>query len=346
MFILAPIRHRLFRISPDETKFDRRGFPRADPVVQHHLETAGRNFIDGYNAALAKPQAGELAAVLSKVDAMYRGFAFEGAAMALALLDLVTPWNRRRWQRFAASPAGDAHLYMLHVGAGWAAARHPWAKRNFARTIERYHPLYRWLLLDGFGFHEGFFRAGEYVGARAAPSRLSRHAARVFDQGLGRSMWFSQGADSERIAAAIWAFPASRHEDLWSGVGLAASYAGGVERGRLEELRSRAADYGPHLAQGAAFAAKARQRAGNLVPHTELASDVFCRLPADQAAAVTDECLRDLPADGAEPAYQVWRARISERFGGGKEKTSHERDAAQVPVSPWRNSQEARRFPD
>jgi hypothetical protein len=127
-------------------------------------------------------------------------------------------------------------------------------------------------------------------------------------------MWFSHGADSERIAAAISAFPMSRQGDLWSGLGLAAAYAGGVDRAVLEELLNQAGNFAPQLAQGAAFAAKARQRASNPVPHTSLACEVFCRMSTDESAAVTDNCLVDLPPDGAEPAYQTWRGKISACF--------------------------------
>jgi hypothetical protein len=331
---VATFRKTVFGISPEETRFDRRGFSPAEPTVRKHLETAGRAFIDGYNTALADPKPEVLTGRLNKIATMFRGFAFEGAAMGLALLDLITPWNRRRFQQLLDSPAGDAHLYLLYVGAGWGIARVPWARGGFERTMTRYDRLYRWLALDGFGFHQGFFYTRNYVEGQATWPRLSHHAAQVFDQGLGRSMWFSHGGDPARLAASVAAFPADRRSDLWSGVGLGASYAGGVERDWLEELRERAGEYAAHLAQGAAFAAKARQRAGNLVPHTEMACDVFCRLPAAKAAAVTDDCLKELPADGAEPAYQVWRRRIREQLALRKEATSDERNAAQAPVPP------------
>jgi hypothetical protein len=308
------LRRVLLGISVTETSFARRGFVIGDPTIQQHLETAGQAFVEGYNSALAKPRAARFIATLNDVDAMYRGFAFEGAAMALALLDLVTPWNRRRLQRFIESPAGDAHLYMLHVGAGWAIARIPWARRSFERAMGRYQPLYRWLALDGYGFHQGFFHPQEYVEGQAVPRRLSAYAARVFDQGLGRSMWFSHGAEATRIADRISAFAANRRKDLWSGVGLAATYAGGVERGVLQELRERTGVYAAHLAQGAAFAAKARKRADNMVETTDLACDVLCGCSADEAAAITDVCLRDLPEDGPEPAYELWRSRIRQCF--------------------------------
>jgi hypothetical protein len=72
--------------------------------------------------------------------------------------------------------------------------------------------------------------------------------------------------------------------------------------------------YQSYLAQGAAFAAKARQRAGNPTAHTELACQVLCGMSAGKAAELTDSSLRDLPPDGAQPAYEHWRQRIQSYF--------------------------------
>lgn len=313
MIDFAPVRRLAFGISPDEATFAGRGFPSPAADARQRLETAGRSFIEGYNTALADPRAERLADRLNELSDTYRGFAFEGAAMALALLDLVTPWKRDRFQAFCDGPANE-HMYLLYVGAGWGIARIPWARRRFERVMRRFDPLYGWLTLDGYGFHQGYFYTPKFVHDQIEPTDLSPAACRVFDQGLGRSMWFSQGGDPERLAAVIGRFSARRQEDLWSGVGLGSAYAGGVDRATLEAIRSRADGFAAHLAQGAAFAAKARERAANPAPHTALACEVYCRMTADQAAAVTDECLVELPADGAEPGYEVWRSRIRDRI--------------------------------
>jgi hypothetical protein len=248
------------------------------------------------------------------LDGTYRGFAFEGAAMAVALLDLLTPWNHGRFRALRDSPSGDAHYYMLHVGAGWAIARIPWARRHFERSMRRFHPLFGWLALDGYGFHEGFFRTSWYIGEQRAPRGLSEQAQKVFDQGLGRSLWFSHAGEADRLLATIARFDVTRRDDLWSGIGLGAAYAGGTERSELEQLYHLAGAYAAHLAQGASFAAKARARAGIPAPHTEMACNVFCRMSAEEAAALTDRFLHDLRADGAEPEYQQWRRQIREQF--------------------------------
>jgi hypothetical protein len=203
---------------------------------------------------------------------------------------------------------------MLYIGTGWALARLPWARVQVEKRVGRLHPLLKWLVLDGYGFHEGYFHWKRYIRGDLMPGRLSAYGQRVFDQGLGRSLWFVHGGDGTRVAATIAAFPLARRLDLWRGVGLACAYAGGVDRSGIGALRRVAEPYIPQLARGAAFAAKARERAGNSAECTELACEILCGISAHAAAAVTDVSLNNLPEDGPEPAYEVWQQRIQARF--------------------------------
>jgi len=314
--LAARLRLRLLGISPAEASFERRGFAPCEPSAQARLEGIGRTFIHGYRAALAEEHPDRLAAELGGVDLELRGFAFEGAAMGLALLDHLLPWRRDRLARFLRGP-GDAHAYMVHVGAGWALARLGRPIDESGPTYPRIdaapHPLLRWLALDGYGFHEGYFQPERCFGAHAVPARLRGYARRAFDQGLGRCLWFVSGANARKAATAIETFAATRRSDLWSGVGLAAAYAGGLDRAGLESLLALAEDQRAELSQGAAFAAKARQRAGNPAPHTGMAAEVLCGMTASAAAQVTDRALVDL-SDGPEPAYEAWRRRVQARF--------------------------------
>jgi hypothetical protein len=227
--------------------------------------------------------------------------------MGLALLDFFKPWGRGRLKPFIEG-AGAAHVYMLYVGAGWMLAR---LRRNPARALRNFDPLLGWLVVDGYGFHEGYFKWPAYITRQERPSRLSGYALRAFDQGLGRSLWFVEGADAGRVVDAVAAFARERQSDLWSGVGLACAYAGGADDAGLEHLRAAAGQFAPQLAQGAAFAAKARQRAGNKASHTETACRLLCGTTADAAAEVTVAAARLLPRDGEEPAYETWRQRIA-----------------------------------
>jgi hypothetical protein len=51
------------------------------------LERIGRTFLEGYHASLEEDEPGRLVDRLDGVEPEFRGFAFEGAAMGLALAD-------------------------------------------------------------------------------------------------------------------------------------------------------------------------------------------------------------------------------------------------------------------
>jgi enediyne biosynthesis protein E3 len=306
----------VFGISPNEASFARRGFQDTTLAKRAHLENIGRTFISGYLASLETRELDALAERLNAVAAEFRGFAFEGAGMGLALTDHV--WRRRspKLKHFL-EESGAAHCYMLHVGYGWALARLPWLRRHPERSLGSYDARLGWLILDGYGFHEGYFHWRSTIRDMRVPDALSGAAARVFDQGLGRSLWFYNGADVERAADCIHRFAPQRRPDLWSGLGLAATYAGGVCEPELSGLLHLAGEYRSHLAQGAAFAAKARHVAGNPTPHTGIACRLFCGVSSSQAAELTDSALAAIQRSGvAGEPYEAWRSEIRAQLQG------------------------------
>lgn len=300
--LIATVRTTVLGIASAEATFERRGFPPTAPDKRRRLEEAGTAFIRGYNAALGLGDAFAAADDCQRVPAELRGFAYEGAAMGLTLIDLVAGGVPRRFRAFVGGPAGG-HIYMAHVGAGWALARCPWGWLTFAPRLD---PLLRPLVIDGVGFHAAFFSPGACIDRCRTPV-TRRPDPRAFDCGVGRAMWFACGAQPERIGSTLARFRADRHAALWSGVGLAATYAGGAARPDIEQLVREANDHVGDLAIGAAFAAKARIRAGNPTADTVLACEVICGVGPSSAAAVTDDCLaRVLPA-AAPDAYWRWR---------------------------------------
>jgi hypothetical protein len=315
--LLGQARRRFLGLSPAEASFAKRGFLAGEEKARLRLEQIGVTFLSGYHAALEETGFVPLARRLATVETDLRGFAFEGAAMGLALLDCITPWRNDRWHTFTEHFA-EPHIYMMHVGLGWALAR---LRRSVTSHLKRLDPLMRWLAVDGYGFHEGYFGWPRHIEQRAIPSRLNTYERRAFDQGLGRSIWFVRGADVAVVASTIDAFPAVRHDDLWSGVGLACTYAGGCSPAAIESLREVAEGHLPAFAQGVAFAAKTRLRAANLNPHTELVCRLICGNTAEETAAITDAALEDLHEEDGLPAYEVWRRRIQDKFALGVTRT-------------------------
>jgi hypothetical protein len=309
------IRCRIFLPDQSEVTFERRGFTAPDATRQANLENVGRKFLEGFEYAMAGRSLADVESSLETIEPAFRGFAYEGCTMALAVRDGIRPFGRH-WVRDLLASRGAAHIYTAYIGVGWAMARLP---RPRWRAIEPRDPLLRWLALDGYGFHQAYFRTKQYV-VRQHQARIpgwapAEYANRAVDQGIGRALWFVNGSDVERVTATIDAFPAPRRGDLWSGAALASVYAGGAESGELTDMAKLAGRYRSHAAQGAAFAAKARLLAGLVTPGTELGVKVYCDCSVEEAAAVTDETRRELPAEeGRVPAFEVWRDRIRKRF--------------------------------
>jgi hypothetical protein len=302
---------RFLEISPREVEFDRRGFTCSNPEIRNHLETIGRTFLRGYSAAMAHDDQDSLARELDQIQPEWSGFAYEGAAMALVLQDGIS-FGGSAFSRFAKGP-GRRHIYMLHVGAGWAYARLPWTRHRIEPAFASLDPVLRWLAIDGYGFHQGYFVGKTQAISDLSASGLSEYGRHIFYQGLGRSLWFIDGADVRRICRSISQFSPLYHNDAWSGVGLACAYAGGIAPAAIAELPRESGLHAAALAQGAAFAAKARQLAGNPAPHTDMACSVICQMPAEQAAALCDTAFARINPLHSCP-YQDWRLLLQKSF--------------------------------
>ncbi|TDB98886.1 DUF1702 family protein [Actinomadura sp. 7K534] len=309
------LRRRILTPSMDETKLEKRGFREKNPAAREILETVGEMFLTGYGHAAEEDDIPALERCLAALPRDFQGFAYEGAAMGLAVRDGL-PFSRGgRVDRLLAGEGGR-HVYMVYVGIGWAMARLP---RFRWPESERTDPLLRWLALDGYGFHQAYFHTRKYVHEQYRetafpwPAEHRGYAPRAIDQGVGRAMWFVAGTDVREAVDLIERFAPERHPDLYAGLGLAATYAGGADEEELQLLRERAGEHRPQLAQGSAFAAEARLRAGLATPNTATATRVLCGMTPELAAQVTHELLPETAAtDGELPAYELWRARIAE----------------------------------
>lgn len=303
------MRRLVFGIDTRQTTFAVRGFDTAPGHVRRHLEGHALTFVEGYHLALEHDDVDALAQRLAaRVPPARLGFAYEGASMAHALLDLLPLPGRGRLSRLLAGP-GAPYRFLVHVGPGWAFAR--LRRRPWGRLV--LDPVLRWLVFDGYGFHQAFFAPPTAAALPVPPRGVPAYGARSFDQGVGRALWFVRGGDPDRITGTVGAVAPGRHADIWSGVGLAACYAGGVDRGVLERLVDRAGPFLPELAQGAAAAAAARVRAGNVLDETELACAVICGLTPVEAAALVEAALEDVRGLG-DGAYEQARRQVQARW--------------------------------
>jgi hypothetical protein len=268
--------------------------------------------MQGFRATLEDDRFEVLVAQLNELEADWRGFAYEGVGLGFAVFDYFLPW-RKRLQAFVRGP-GAPYIIPVYIGAGLAIGRigGVWLEWFVARLE---NPVFRWMVVDGYGFYKGFFARRRYLEEKVVPAHLSPYARRVFDQGLGRSIWFATGENVDQVITTIAAFPEARQADLWSGAGFACAYAGSpMKRKGLETLRTAAGPYWSQLALAGALAAKRRHGFGHITPHTELACQVFCGLSGEMAAHIANDALEKLPTDGVESPHKVWREMIEAQF--------------------------------
>src|ERR1700724_3129184 len=105
---MTVIMKRLLSISLEECSFERRGFWMGNAEARKHLESVGEAFLAGYNMGLSTKDQESLAKKLNAFDTEVCGFAFEGAAMAMTVLDSLMPWRSSRVLSFLQG-AGRGH---------------------------------------------------------------------------------------------------------------------------------------------------------------------------------------------------------------------------------------------
>ncbi|MFX0575238.1 DUF1702 family protein [Nocardia nepalensis] len=309
---LGPIRAALFAPSPSSVRAVLGSFEQPSAATALELEKVTMHLVGGIDAAVRSSANDELITGLMQVPPRYRGFAFEGAAVGLTAIDSLSPG--RRAHDLITGPAHDYDLTMF-VGVGMALAKIP--KFRWRKLFPQ-HPLFRWLAVDGYGFYKAFFQLPRYVRGKHVDTHYPRWMGerapllRCADQGMGRALWFIGGGAPAGVAELINEFDESRRADLWSGVGIAVTFAGGVEPVDMEQLWTEAGAYRPQVALGAAMVAKIRQQTNSVNEHSEAAAQVFCGHSVAETDVLVDDSLRDLPDDGSAATYQLWRGRIAE----------------------------------
>ena len=204
---------------------------------------------------------------------------------------------------------------MAYIGVGWAMARLPGCVGARYSRATRCCAGWRWTATAFAASSTPGSMSPGSTGRRSQAGQQASYANRAVDQGIGRALWFVNGADVGHVAATIEKFDPSRRGDLWSGAALASVYAGGADASELAEMARLAGPHRPAAAQGAAFAGQARLLAGLVTSGTELGVKVFCDMSVAEAAAITDETRQGLPeAEGEVPGYEIWRQRIMKRF--------------------------------
>ncbi|MFI5571970.1 DUF1702 family protein [Streptomyces sp. NPDC051740] len=320
MPVLGALRRLVMAPSLEEVSFSGRGFAVRDDERARRLEAVPQAVVTGFEWGIEDRDLATTERRLSLVDPEQRGFAYEGATMACAVRDAMGRSGHRT--RDLLTGGGRPHIFLNYIGIGFAMAKLPrplWKKLVPDLSGPAFYPQMSWLCVDGYGFDRAYFDTDTWVTRQRLDDPYAwegdpAYWRRAFDQGVGRALWFIHGGHAGHVTAAVRAFAGDRQADLWSGVGLAATFAGGSTPAELALLREEAGSDRGHLAQGAVFAAKARHHAGFVPEHTEAAVEAFTGLSAEAAALLADDCAPAAVRSATAPAYEGWRAGVRERL--------------------------------
>jgi enediyne biosynthesis protein E2 len=301
--------------------FAGRGFPGPPSAATERLEAVPQAVICGFEWGIDARDQWEVERRLSLLDPELRGFGYEGATMAFTILDSMAGGRGHRARDLLRGP-GAPHIFLAYIGIGFAMARLPrplWKKVVPELSGSPYYPTMSWLAVDGYGFDRAYFDTRRWVDEQKVPSPYPwagspEYFLRAVDQGIGRALWFIHGGRPADVGAAVQRFASGRHPDLWSGVGLAAAFAGGCPADALATLRCDAGECRAELAQGAVFAVRARSYAGLVPEHSRAAARVLAGLSAEAAVALADDCAVTVSESAAVPAYELWRRRVRDHL--------------------------------
>jgi hypothetical protein len=240
--LLGPLLRRFLMRDPAEIAVRARPFHIATSEGRALVGTLGEAFLLGYNTMLTAPSTAEVAARGRDVEAHFRPFYFEGAAMGYLprgyLSTGYTPANAER-DLLAMDPA---YRYLYYVGLGfWFGMRHPRRPESLRALEAVIDPLYYPLCYDGYGFKMAFFDHARDPRAIARLERCPAEHRPAIYQGFGRALFFVHMDDEpgyRRLAAGV---PAERRADIELGRSLATGFTGLDRPLRiLQHLRSSA----------------------------------------------------------------------------------------------------------
>lgn len=292
------------RLTLADTRFGARGFPLEPDTVRRHLEERAEAFVGGAHAYGRIPRDPHRA--LAEVTPDLRGFAYEGAAMVAALVDLARPASRHLSELLGGP--GHAYRHLVHVGVGWAMSVARVGRPIWWGCLD---PLLRWLAYDGAGFAATFFGLNQSL-ARLA-SDHDRPERQVWASGVGRALWFTETGDLARITARIGSARPEFRPSLWAGVGLASVYAGSPEAVAGTWCPSLRGANAAALRQGMAFGVTAALAHDALDARSAALYEALSGEPVEAAARRTDATSADLYRCGTPIGhFELWRSRLRE----------------------------------
>jgi hypothetical protein len=255
---------------------------------------------------LAHDDMNEIMFYLAHITSEFRSVAYEAVSMSLALRDFKKDESLSTWKSFMQGPAA-VYISQVHVGLGWAISQENQNLKHLPAIDHLMVPR----VIDGCGYYDGLFRSRQTIKIRKLPEQFTDTALSYYDQGVGRSIWYSCLGNPEKVKEIITQFDTARQSALWRGIGIAAAFVGGCDEKKLTELFFFSGNYRTQLATGVAIASRERVKSNSVTPDIELACGICWNRSANEITALSENLL---PSEVTEGSYTAWITALEKSF--------------------------------
>ncbi|MBL4653347.1 MAG: DUF1702 family protein [Flavobacteriales bacterium] len=211
----------------------------------------------------------ELILRLEETNSEFISLAYEAASYKIAVGCINGQFFR--WSDFLNNYA-EKHSVQVHIGLGWAVARVGGTLSEISNFIEERNIRY---VADGCGFFYGTFKKGIALDKKEQHSTIGEYGS-FFDEGLGRSLWYSTEGNLPEISNIISSFSENRQPDIWRGIGIAFTYAGGFDEETIDSLKRYSDKFIDQVETGVSSVVKTRLTAGTVSEYTKLVYRELC----------------------------------------------------------------------
>ena|GEM_PF-3412374 len=268
-------------------------------------------FLDGYDAAM-HTDVERLVKQLESLSYTERSIAGEGALTALASADLRKQNDLAQVNRFSEIAGIQESVKFQGIGSALSHLR-------ISADVSEQHmsEFWGWQTVEAFGFHEAYFKWPVTIERQHVPDNISGLAARAFDQGVGRAIWFISVAEPNLISTMIDRFAPKRRPDIWSGVGLITGFWGMADERDLKALLRRSRTNYPSLQQGVAFGSWIRYTTKDPKDFAEGASRIICKADGIWLGEQVQGIMTELLSSGMPPngyMFSKWKESVAEIF--------------------------------
>jgi len=294
----------------------RRFRPSQEIVSNESLDCITNAFMTGHDIS-SEVGVDQLKHELALQPMLTRGVSFEGAGFGLALMDFGESGDDSRVEQLLTEM--PEQKFVIQLGLGGALSHYDLSPNVVLQRmgkVKSFDPFFSWLMFDGYGMHQGYFKFYEAIALQKRPEGLSAMQLHAFDQGIGRSLWFICAGVPELVRDFYNDFPPERRPDLWRGLGIVIGYSGGADEKTLVKLSNYSGRCRRYFQLGIIIGNKARVDGATGVPdHTEGACSIVCGAESMELVELANSCMADLnPSADELMSYWDWQKAILARL--------------------------------